>query len=290
MDERAVRDQVQELDERLAALQALPDDEAREQALAAVGGLLALYGEGLRRMVAVLQSAGAAALEALSEDELVSHLLLLHDLHPRPVGERVLEALEEVRPYLGSHGGGIELVELADGVARVRLQGSCHGCAASTATLRLAVEEAVLRAAPELHAVEEVGEAPPALAGLALPMFEAGAGSPPPTAPPGRWVSAGPLAALDGAVPQRVAPAGAPMLVARAGGELYAYHDRCPACQAPLAEPRVEEGALRCGGCGRRYDLRRAGVGVDGGLLSLEPVPLLVRDGEVQVAVEAVPA
>ena len=48
----------------------------------------------------------------------------------------VLQALDEVRPYLDSHGGGVELVEVVDGVVRLRLYGSCNGCPSSTMTLR----------------------------------------------------------------------------------------------------------------------------------------------------------
>ena len=89
-------------------------------------------------------------LQALAADDLVSHLLLLHDLHPVDLEARVARGLAEVRPYLESHGGNVELVAVEDGVARVRLQGSCRTCPSSAATLRSAVEAAVLRAAPDL--------------------------------------------------------------------------------------------------------------------------------------------
>lgn len=281
MDDRAVREQVDAVERLLARLEELPDGEARERGIAAVAGLLGLYGEGLRRIVdRVAPVAGVA--ETLLEDELVSHLLLLHGLHPATLEERVLAALAEVSPYMGSHGGGIELVEIADGVARVRLEGTCSGCAASTVTLKLAVEEAVLRAAPELRAVEAIEDEPPAPTGPVLPILHSGA-----PARSGRWVFAGALAQLGGDGPLRREVGGSPLLFARADSELYAYVDRCPACQAPLTEPRLEGAALRCGGCGRRYDVRRAGIGIDGGLLQLDPVPLLVEDGQVRVAMEA---
>ena len=69
------------------------------------------------------------------EDELVAHLLLLHGLHPVPVRERVRGALDEVRPYLVAHGGGVELLGVADGVVRLRLEGACNGCPSSALTL-----------------------------------------------------------------------------------------------------------------------------------------------------------
>ena len=68
----------------------------------------------------------------MTDDELVSHLLLLHGLHPVSLGDRVLDALDEVRPYLESHGGDVELVGMEGPVVRLRMQGSCSGCPSST--------------------------------------------------------------------------------------------------------------------------------------------------------------
>jgi Fe-S cluster biogenesis protein NfuA len=137
-----------------AALDAIEDDP---RATAALQAVVELYGEALARIMA-----GADPLE----DELVSHLLLLHDLHPVDVETRVARALEEVRPYLGSHGGGVELLGVADGVVRLRLDGTCNGCPSSRVTLSSAIEEAVLRAAPEVERVEAEGVAGPAASSL----------------------------------------------------------------------------------------------------------------------------
>ena len=60
-----------------------------------------------------------------------------------------------MRPYLGTHGGDVELLEITDdGVVRLRLLGSCDGCASSSVTLKLAVEGAIEAAAPEVTAIE----------------------------------------------------------------------------------------------------------------------------------------
>jgi Fe-S cluster biogenesis protein NfuA len=93
-------------------------------------------------------------MSSLLDDELVYHLLILHGIHPQPVEARVARALDDVRPYIRSHGGEVELVGIANGVARVRLSGSCQGCASSAATLEHAVTESVLAVAPELTGVE----------------------------------------------------------------------------------------------------------------------------------------
>lgn len=145
MTDAEVRERVARVEELLAAVE---DDVP---ALAAVQAIVELYGEALRRVVA-----GAAPVE----DELISHLLLVHGIHPVDVEERVARALDEVRPYLGSHGGGVTFLGVEEGVARVRLEGSCDGCASSTATLKSSIEQAVARAAPELRGVQAEEPAP----------------------------------------------------------------------------------------------------------------------------------
>lgn len=154
---------VAEIEALLDRLDALPDPAARQASTAAVQALLELYGDGLRTVVERL---GPAQARMLAEDELVAHLLLLHGLHPVPIEQRVLDALDGVRPYLESHGGDVELLEVADGVVRLRLQGSCEGCPASAMTLKQAIEQAVLAAAPDVDAVEAEGVDDPAHAQL----------------------------------------------------------------------------------------------------------------------------
>jgi len=124
-----------------------------------VQALVELYGEGLARIVAHDPACAAG----VAGDEVVSYLLLLHGLHPVPVQERVLGALAEVRPYLEQHGGDVELLDVDRGVVRLRLQGTCNGCASSTATLKLAIEDAIQRAAPDIDSVEAEGAVPPGL-------------------------------------------------------------------------------------------------------------------------------
>jgi Fe-S cluster biogenesis protein NfuA len=144
MDDAEVRELVARVESLLGDLDA--------RATEAVQALVELYGEALARFVA-----GADP----TEDELLSHLLLVHDLHPVDVETRVRRALDDVRPYLGSHGGDVELLGVEDGVARVRLEGTCNGCPSSTVTLRNAIEEAIMRAAPELERIEAEGVAEP---------------------------------------------------------------------------------------------------------------------------------
>jgi Fe-S cluster biogenesis protein NfuA len=152
LSDEEVRVRLTQLDALLEQLEREPGPTAHA-ALQAVQALNEVFGAALSRVMA-LMSGSPALVSLAARDELLGHLLILHGLHPEPVEERVARALDEVRPYIASHGGGVELAGVDGGVARVRLSGSCQGCAASPATLEQAVTSAVLAAAPELTGVE----------------------------------------------------------------------------------------------------------------------------------------
>jgi Fe-S cluster biogenesis protein NfuA len=126
----------------------------------AVRLLVELYGHGLARILEVLaqQPNVAQLIDELAQDGLVSSLLLVHDLHPVDLNTRVSAALEKVRPYLGSHAGDVRLVGIdEDGVVRLQLEGSCEGCPSSAVTAKVAIEGAILEAAPEVTGVDVEG-------------------------------------------------------------------------------------------------------------------------------------
>src|SRR5215207_1168552 len=145
LDEGGLQERVARMETLLGEIETLDDPSAKSKAAEVVGVLLDLYGEGLARMMEVVAEGEdrEKAFDVFAGDELVSHLLLLHGLHPLDLETRVAGALEEVRPYLQSHGGNVELMGIEGGVARLRLEGSCNGCPSSTMTLKLAIEEAV---------------------------------------------------------------------------------------------------------------------------------------------------
>jgi Fe-S cluster biogenesis protein NfuA len=68
----------------------------------------------------------------------------------------VEQALEKIRPFLQRDGGDIELVEVSDGVVKVRLTGACKGCPMSQMTLKKGVEKVLLREVPGLKEVQAV--------------------------------------------------------------------------------------------------------------------------------------
>jgi len=252
--------------------------------------LVGLYGDGLTQIVSVLAGHGddgAAILAELADDPLVEGLLLLHDLHPLDADARIQRALDRVRPYLGSHAGGVEYLGISDGVARLRLEGSCHGCPSSTATVELAITGAVRDAAPEVSDVLVEGmTAPPEPALLQI-------GRRPDQSPYGgngvTWATL-PDVGPPSSRPVSTSAAGIPVIICAVRGTLYAYQDACGLCGASLADAALNREELTCASCSARYDVRRAGQGVGGTTEHLLPLPLLADSNGVRVAVpEAVP-
>jgi len=157
------------IEQVLAELRSTADPETADRAEDLVRLLVQLYGGGLERVVELLDAEpdGGRLVGTLAEDELVGSLLILHELHPHETERRVLDALEKVRPFLGSHSGDVEYVGITDdGVLQLRLQGSCNGCPSSTVTVKMAIETAISKAAPEIVAVEVEGVAAPPQPGL----------------------------------------------------------------------------------------------------------------------------
>lgn len=157
-DMRGVGDRIEAL---LGELRSSVDPQQWSRVEELLALVTELYGAGLSRVVALGagQADGATLLDRLVDDELVASLLVLHGLHPQDLAARVAAALESVRPYLASHGGDVELLELdaQHGALRLRLLGSCDGCPSSSATLRYAVEQAIAEAAPEVTDIEVEG-------------------------------------------------------------------------------------------------------------------------------------
>ena len=287
---------VQQAGERIEELLASLRSQGGGAATAAeelVRLLVTLYGDGLGHIVAALHDegeAGQALLDRLAADPLVEGLLLLHGLHPLDVDARIQRALDRVRPYLGSHAGGVQYLGVSEeGVARLRLEGTCHGCPSSTVTVRLAIEGAVQDAAPEVTEVVVEGmTAPPEPALLQIGPRPGGVTAVPPGAGPpaaGEWVVL-PDIGPPSSRPVTASAGGLAVLVCSVRGTLYAYRDACASCGAPMGAGRLDREVLTCP-CGARYDVCRAGAGLGGLAAHLDPLPLLADSQGVRVAVPA---
>jgi nitrite reductase/ring-hydroxylating ferredoxin subunit len=161
-------------------------------------------------------------------------------------------------------------------------------------TVRLAIEGAVLDAAPEVTEVVVEGmttDPEPALLQIGRRPAEA-AGRPGATGAPGTAESA--EAGSGWVVLPGIGPPSSKPVTARAGdvtvvvcavrGTLYAYRDACAACGSSIADGLLEREQLTCPACGARYNVRLAGQRLDDTTGHLDPLPLLADSLGVRVA------
>ena len=144
------------------ALLSHPDAKVREQVEELLDWIDVFHREGLGRLVEMIRSwRGEIFLESVARDDITGTFLATYDLGEVPdnqseAEEAVAAALEEVRPYVESHGGTISVESIVDGVVKVRMLGSCDGCPSSTATLTVGVEQALREHWPNFRRLEVV--------------------------------------------------------------------------------------------------------------------------------------
>ena len=229
--------------------------------------LLELYGEGLARIVENVGGLGEQGTQGCPARRRVDHPPPA-PARPAPldVQSRVLGALDEVRPYLESHGGNVQFLGIEDGVARVRLEGSCEGCPSSTMTLKLAIEEAVQKAAPELEGVEAEGVAEPppkpTTTFVAGPTLSRKKKKQPEENGASSWMAVGglDLSQRRDAGEGGLRRAGA---LPEAGGRPLSPTGTCAPAAAGRWSGGAEGGGSQCSGCGRATTRARAGRSLD---------------------------
>jgi Fe-S cluster biogenesis protein NfuA/nitrite reductase/ring-hydroxylating ferredoxin subunit len=262
----------------LEEIEALPTPSTRELIHEFMEATLAFYGQGLGRILQVVSESGAEGpkvYQHLVNDKVVRGLLLIHDLHPADLETRLRDALNQVRPYLQSHGGNVELISLTDQSARLRLQGTCKSCASSAVTLELAIRNAIEEACPDLAGFEVEGVAQdPATSPVPQQATERSKPN---------WTALENAQQLEDGTWMPVRVAGKRLVVCRVNGSLYAYRNNCPACNMPFDAGALEAGFLRCP-LGHRYDVQHAGSCAEIPSAHLDPFPLLLQEGVVRVA------
>ncbi|MGZ5376994.1 MAG: NifU family protein [Mycobacterium sp.] len=274
---------------------------ARERAEQLVGEVTDLYGAALQRMMRTALAAEPLLADKFVDDDLVASLLLVHGLHPHRVERRIEDALDGVRPYLGSHGGDVTLLEVVDDpdglTVRLQFAGSCKSCPSSAVTLELTVEDAVRAAAPEIASIEVVAAQATASASvipaesLLSRVHENGH-------EPTTWHAVPDLADLASGEVGGFRVAGTTVLACRVGDDLFVYRDRCGNCHESLAGAALHRpmgspagaAVLRCPRCHTHFDVVHAGACTDanaGPAVHLHPIPLLARGGVLSIAVAA---
>ena len=270
-----------EFDRAIAELDTLVETlerEGDERALMLLQLVDAIHRPGLERIVA-----------GDMEHPHAFALLAMYDLADVDERTQVEDALDEVRPYIHSHGGDLELLDVEDGVVHVRMSGSCHGCAASAITLKRGIEEALRQSFPgfkEVVAHEPEGDEKengstgpqllqieglnkPDVEGLKRPVF----------------VDAGELADLPPGELKAVRVDDISVVLANVEGEVYAFKNACPVDGMPLEGGRLTGTVLVCPYHNCAYDARSGKRVDEPSEARLAVIPIAVRDGVLQVAV-----
>lgn len=285
-DKRTLQKRMARIEELVGKIETLSDPNARSLARDLVQTLMELHENAIERMLEIIVDArepGMALIDEVASDALVASVLLLYGLHPVDLETRVMQALEKVRPYLKTHGGNVEMVGIDEGVIHLKLEGSCHGCASSALTLKLAIEEAIYEIAPDVVALDVEGvvqqQTTPGLVKLQGKTASDNGGD--------AWAEVTGLDSLIHGSARTIEVRGRPVLFCKLDETLYAYSSTCRECGKALEGAVFDTNALTCPTCGSRYDVRRAGRGLDQPNTHLEPFPLLVEQGIARVALPA---
>jgi len=257
----------------------------------------------LQLMDAIHRPAFELMLAGQADHPVAAAVLAMYELVPLDEHSQIEEALDEVRPYIESHGGELELLEVDGGIVHVRLGGSCHGCAASAMTLRRGVEEKLRERIPwfeEIVAHDPV-EADEAPVPGALPMVQVGASaslSPTPANGGGEllqiaqlkrpvFVDVGLMADLPDGQMTTVDVDGNAILVINLDGEPYAFRNICPVDgRNPLDGGRLTGSVLICPWHNCAYDARtgkRADEEPNADSLAVVPIALS-SEGVMRIA------
>ena len=267
-----------------------PDSELREKALDLVQIIVQLYGEALRRIIETVNALPRKEeiLSPLLTDEVVRAMLTIHGLLPVELRERVAAVLKQLRTQLLSQGADVELIDVEDGVARLRLMRSGKG-APPVATLKSELEKHLMEAAPDLVGVEIDGlaeqmeataKAASQLTSLIAPVHE---GEPNPARlfqikrpqpdksnVSGAWVPVIRANGLQDGQFKEISFEEHSILDCKINGEFYCYRNACADGLRSLDDALVEMPLISCGCHGYHYDLRRNGACVERPDLRLE--------------------
>ena len=247
----------------------------------------------LLELVDAIHRPGIQLIHAGETDHPIAQALLtMYDVID--VDDHILaeEALDQVRPYIESHGGDLQLLEVDDGVVHVQLSGSCSGCAASAITLKRGVEESLREHYAnfkELVSHEPEGAEPGEQKNGGGPQLLQIEGLEPPKRKLRRPVfeDAGMIDDLPDGQMKAVEVDGESVLIVNVDGEPYAFKNFCPVDKRlSLEGGRVTGRVIVCPWHNCGYDAR-SGKRADNehDKPDLVVVPIALRDGKLQVAV-----
>lgn len=265
------------VDEALAALKELPED-ARDKALTLKKAIESFHAHALKKLINAFRETeeGKKLLFQAVEEPAIYAMFLMHGLIRQDMFTRVAAVLEEVRPYMNSHGGDVELVKVEGGTVYVRLRGACSGCSMSAVTLKNGVEEAIKARIPEIEEVlmveDEIdsGYMPPEAIKATGNLEESG------------WLKGPHVSELEEKKPLRLAEGEHDILLVLIEGKVMAFRNQCPHMSMPLHEGQIEGSVITCPWHGFQFDLS-TGEGVTVPHIQLEPFPVRIEEHRVWI-------
>lgn len=129
----------------------IADPAVRANVVTLLQSLLELHGQAFARVLDLLSQQGESGrviVERLAHDDLVAGILLLYDIHPDGLRNRVQKAVTEMQPQVRASGGSVELLAVEDGAVRMRLTASGNGC--GSGALEKTIRDFIYSAAPDV--------------------------------------------------------------------------------------------------------------------------------------------
>lgn len=274
------------IDGLVREVEGISDPEDREKALDLLQLLLNFYGEVLRRVLHIVQSRspgeqviGELIVGQMIEDPAVSSALMIHGLHPLELKVRVALALDRLRPHLRSQGVDLRLLGVEEGLAKIRMAVPQGSALSDSVASRSKIMQALNEWVPDLPSFE-IQAVPSETAS------EPSAGDEPETAGSTGWKLAPVPGAADLAMGRMMTAEveGVELLVCNVGGKLYAFRNVCAHQGKPLDKGLLRGEVLTCPWHGYTYDVTKAGDCLVNPEMHLDPFPLIVEDGVVNVA------
>jgi nitrite reductase/ring-hydroxylating ferredoxin subunit/Fe-S cluster biogenesis protein NfuA len=267
------------VDRVLDSIKELPED-ARMKAMELKKAIEAFHEHALRKLVSMFREtdAGKELLLKAVEDPAIYAMLFMHGIIKQDLFTRVAVVLEEVRPYMRSHGGDVELVKVEGETVYVRLHGACSGCSLSAVTLKNGVEEAIKARVPE---IEYVVMAEDEVASGYFPLHvidDAG------NLEQSGWLQGPSISELEEGRPVRFVREDCDILLVRIEGKVMAFRNQCSHMGMPLDGGLVDGSVITCPWHGFRFDLS-TGECITAPHVQLELFPVRVEDQRVWVRV-----
>jgi len=251
--------------------------EAREKALILKTAIEEFHRSALTRVIQLLKAdpRGKELLFEMIDEPEIFAMLSMHGLLRPDLATRVRRVIDDVRPYMQSHGGDVDLLEVTADTVKLRLTGSCNGCSQSAVTLRNGVEEALRESVPEIVHIEVVPNEP----GPALISIESLT-----NANQKGWIPGPAPEELEDGRPFRLEGENAGILLLRMGNQIQAFRNACAHMGLPLDGGMVdrEAGTITCPWHGFRFDCL-TGECLTAPHAQLETIPLRLEGGLIYV-------